>query len=89
MTGNHQYLGSELDLFAMASNWKAYIKREIGPYVKGHVLEVGAGIGETTKALINGQVQIITRVGFPDQFIFFYRLALSILDYAFAAGAAS
>lgn len=54
MTDDHQYLGSELDLFAKAHNWKAYIRREIGQYVKGHVLEVGAGIGETTKTLING-----------------------------------
>jgi 2-polyprenyl-3-methyl-5-hydroxy-6-metoxy-1,4-benzoquinol methylase len=54
MTKEHQYLGSELDLFAMAFNWKTYIRREIGQYIKGHVLEVGAGIGETTKALING-----------------------------------
>ena len=54
MAENHQYLGSELDLFALASNWKAYVKHEIGQYIKGHVLEVGAGIGETTKALING-----------------------------------
>lgn len=57
MTANHQYLGSELDLFAMASNWKAYIRREIGPYINGHVLEVGAGIGETTRALINDRVR--------------------------------
>jgi SAM-dependent methyltransferase len=55
MTEDHQYLGLELDLFAMAFNWKAYIRREMGQYVKGHVLEVGAGIGETTKSLINGQ----------------------------------
>lgn len=55
MTDDHQYPGLELDLFARASNWKTYIRCEIGPYVKGHVLEVGAGIGETTKALINGQ----------------------------------
>jgi hypothetical protein len=54
MTKEPQYLGSELDLFAMAFNWKTYVKREVGQYIKGHVLEVGAGIGETTKALING-----------------------------------
>ncbi len=54
MAENHQYSGLELDLFALASNWKAYVRCEIGPYIKGHVLEVGAGIGETTKALING-----------------------------------
>jgi hypothetical protein len=51
MTDDHQYPGLELKLFTMAYNWKAYIKREIGQYIKGHILEVGAGIGETTKAL--------------------------------------
>ncbi len=54
MAKDHRYTGSELNLFAQAANWKAYIRNEIGPYVKGHVLEVGAGIGETTKALISG-----------------------------------
>lgn len=54
MVEDYQYIGDELNLFAQAANWKAYIRNEIGPYVKGHVLEVGAGIGETTKALISG-----------------------------------
>jgi len=54
MTKEPQYLGTELDLFAMAFSWKTYVKREVGQYIKGHVLEVGAGIGETTKALKNG-----------------------------------
>jgi SAM-dependent methyltransferase len=57
MTENHQYLGSELDLFAMASNWKAYVRREITHFINGHVLEVGAGIGETTKALLNSHTE--------------------------------
>ena len=52
MNESFKYIGTELDLFAMAINWKAYIRHEIGRYVKGHVLEVGAGVGETTKALI-------------------------------------
>ena len=54
MTKERNYLGSELDLFAMAINRKNYVRHEIGQYIRGHVLEVGAGIGETTKALING-----------------------------------
>ena len=54
MTEDQQYPGLELDLFAMARNWKAYIRHEIGGYIKGHILEVGAGIGQTAKALING-----------------------------------
>jgi SAM-dependent methyltransferase len=48
------YLGGELDLFALAVNWKRYVKSEIGKYLVGNVLEVGAGIGGTTAALHDG-----------------------------------
>jgi SAM-dependent methyltransferase len=47
---SHQYPGTELDIFAHARNWKAYLKELIAPYLRGHVLEVGAGIGATTEA---------------------------------------
>jgi SAM-dependent methyltransferase len=46
-----QYVGSELDVFAAAANWKAYMARLLHPYLRGAVLEVGAGIGATTQAL--------------------------------------
>jgi SAM-dependent methyltransferase len=48
------YPGRELDLFALAANWKAYVKAEIGQYLVGNVLEVGAGIGGTTAILNDG-----------------------------------
>jgi SAM-dependent methyltransferase len=48
------YGGGELDLFALAKNWKRYIKDEISSYITGDVLEVGAGIGATTIALHDG-----------------------------------
>lgn len=48
------YIGGELDLFALAKNWKGYIKSEIARYTTGTVLEVGAGIGATTVALHDG-----------------------------------
>jgi SAM-dependent methyltransferase len=47
----YTYIGSELDLFALASNWKHYWTEEIRPYLRGRVLEVGAGIGSNTVAL--------------------------------------
>jgi SAM-dependent methyltransferase len=53
-TVESSYLGGELDLFALATHWKAYVKAEIGEYLIGNVLEVGAGIGGTTAALNNG-----------------------------------
>jgi SAM-dependent methyltransferase len=48
------YIGKELDLFALANNWKAYVKAEISGFITGEVLEVGAGIGATTVALHDG-----------------------------------
>ena len=48
------YVGQELDLFARATNWKRYVKAEIGRYLVGDVLEIGAGIGGTTLALHDG-----------------------------------
>ena len=53
-SNEHAYIGGELDLFALAKNWKGYIRREISRYVTGDVLEVGAGIGATTEALHDG-----------------------------------
>jgi len=51
------YVGKELDLFALAENWKNYVKEEIGSYIAGEVLEVGAGIGATTMALHDGRAR--------------------------------
>jgi SAM-dependent methyltransferase len=51
MTGSYTYVGQELELFSLARNWKAYLRRRVRPYVFGDVLEVGAGIGATTRAL--------------------------------------
>lgn len=45
------YIGTELELFATAQNWKNYYSQFLKPSIHGQVLEVGAGIGETTKVL--------------------------------------
>jgi SAM-dependent methyltransferase len=50
----YAYIGRELDLFALAKNWKNYVKDRIASYIRGDVLEVGAGIGGTTVALHDG-----------------------------------
>lgn len=49
-----EYAGKELGLFAHALNWKAYFGKKLAPLIKGDVLEIGAGIGETTRALQAG-----------------------------------
>lgn len=48
------YVGSELDVFAHAVNWKTYLRQQLRPYLKGSVAEVGAGIGSTTQLLCDG-----------------------------------
>jgi SAM-dependent methyltransferase len=49
------YVGSELELFADARNWKAYLKRRIEPHLGAEVLEVGAGLGSFTRAAAHGR----------------------------------
>jgi len=52
----YEYPGGELALFAHARNWKSYFAERLRPHVRGAVLEVGAGMGETTTALWHGGV---------------------------------
>jgi SAM-dependent methyltransferase len=39
------YIGSELELFSAAVNWKTYFSSALAPFIGARVLEVGAGIG--------------------------------------------
>lgn len=56
MTSNEEYIGNELELFSHAVNWKAYYGKKLKSYIRGDVLEAGAGIGETTSHLLNQAV---------------------------------
>jgi SAM-dependent methyltransferase len=49
--GSEIYIGSELELFAQAGNWKRYWGSIIRPHLGDCILDVGAGIGETAKML--------------------------------------
>jgi SAM-dependent methyltransferase len=51
-----EYIGDELSLFENAINWKKYFSSKIKEFVKGDVLEVGAGIGINAEYLINSSV---------------------------------
>jgi SAM-dependent methyltransferase len=53
-TEDFAYVGQELDLFAAATNWKSYFRRHLRPYLGSEVLEVGAGLGGTTRLLARG-----------------------------------
>lgn len=48
------YIGSELEIFQHATNWKRYYGSLIRPFFGKEVLEVGAGIGATTQTLCAG-----------------------------------
>jgi SAM-dependent methyltransferase len=48
------YVGSELELFAGATTWKGYLRHRVAPYLGEDVLEVGAGLGGTTRVLCRG-----------------------------------
>lgn len=43
------YVGSELEIFNHAVRWKRYFARHIASYIRGDVLEVGAGIGANNR----------------------------------------
>jgi SAM-dependent methyltransferase len=48
---SYTYIGSELELFRAAKNWKDYYYRMIRHHLGAEILEVGAGIGGTTQIL--------------------------------------
>jgi SAM-dependent methyltransferase len=48
------YIGSELEVFAHANNWKRYVRSQIEEYLTGTVLEVGAGIGSNALMYVGG-----------------------------------
>jgi SAM-dependent methyltransferase len=54
---SYRYVGAELELFAAAANWKAYMAAVLGRFVAGRVLEVGAGLGSNIARLVNPQVE--------------------------------
>ena len=45
------YVGQELDIFAHAKNWKRYWSSCVRSFLRGDVLEVGAGVGTNTPLL--------------------------------------
>lgn len=51
------YVGEELPTFAAARNWKGYVRSILTDSLRGSVLEVGAGLGTTTEALCNDDVE--------------------------------
>src|SRR5262249_6512572 len=57
---HYSYIGTELELFSAATVWKSYLRRHIEPFLGCVVLEVGAGMGGTTKLLCGPRQQAWT-----------------------------
>lgn len=55
MSQDRPYEGQELELFAVAKNWKGYWSSQIKSHLGKSVLEVGAGLGANTPYLIGPQ----------------------------------
>ncbi|MCL4249120.1 MAG: class I SAM-dependent methyltransferase [Anaerolineae bacterium] len=55
MASDFNYVGDELEVFQHALNWKSYWRDKIQKYMGRNVLEVGAGIGGTTRVLLSDQ----------------------------------
>ncbi len=47
-------VGDALNLFALATTWKSYVRFHLRPYLSGDILEVGAGIGAATATFYDG-----------------------------------
>jgi len=73
MSKPYQYSGNELSLFEEAKTWKRYFKKKIQHFIHGSVLEVGAGIGGTTKILNDGSAKKWTMLE-PDENLYSYLL---------------
>lgn len=54
---SYTYEGSELSLFATAVTWKGYLRQQIAPFIGTQVLEVGAGLGGTTRLFVADTVR--------------------------------
>jgi len=59
--GEIVYPGDELELFAQAHRWRQYWTGQVGRFITGHTIEVGAGIGSLTKHIAH-QVEFLTSV---------------------------
>lgn len=48
---NIDYVGSELELFAGAKNWKRYWASQVAPFIGEEIMDVGAGLGANVELL--------------------------------------
>ena len=63
-----KYIGDELSIFKEAVNWKTYWYNSVKQYIKGDLLEVGAGIGTNINLFLQNNSDIRTILALePDE----------------------
>ncbi|RKZ80546.1 MAG: hypothetical protein DRR19_23445 [Candidatus Parabeggiatoa sp. nov. 1] len=63
--GNHsqpQYVGRDLEAMSFANNYHLWILKEFKPFLGKHLVEVGAGIGDFSKLLINTELKSLVAI---------------------------
>ena len=53
-----EYVGDELSIFKDAVNWKKYWYNSVKHFIKGDLLEVGAGIGVNTNLILQNNTDV-------------------------------
>jgi len=71
------YLGTELELMLEATQWKRLLAKQIAPFVRGRVLEVGGGIGGNRASFANDRVSTWTALEPDPELAARYRLRLA------------
>lgn len=65
-----KYIGDELSLFKDAVNWKHYWYNSVQQFIKGDLLEVGAGIGINTNLILQNNKAITSLLAIePDSLL--------------------
>ena len=60
MSGAPQYFGRDLEAMSHADGYYRWILREFSPYIRGRILEVGAGSGTLTEKLLQTGAEHVT-----------------------------
>ncbi len=56
---SHNYYGADLEAMAIAKNYNQWILEEFANYLRGHVVEVGAGIGNFSEHLLQTPLEVL------------------------------
>ncbi len=58
--GMNQYFGKDLEAMSFAVNYHQWLIAEFAPYIKGVVAEIGAGVGNVSKLILQADITSLT-----------------------------